>query len=340
MVKAASVTLKQVARRAKVSVATVSRVLNGKGSAQEATRRRVLAAARQLGYVPHYGARSLITRRTDTLGVLLPDLYGEFYSEVIRGIDHAAGRRGYHVLVSNAHADREELSRVLGTMRGRVDGLLLMSPALDGLVLKRFLPGALPVVLLNCRAEGTSFDSITLDNYGGAVAVVEHLYEVGHRRILMVKGPTHNFDALERLRGYRTAMRRRRLYTSARLELAGDFSESSGYQAARLALEMEERPSAIFAANDSMAIGVLSALADAGVRVPEDVGVAGFDDIPVSRFLRPPLTTVRIPIAELGARAVELLLPQLAEGRARSGRREVMEARLIVRDSCGSRPEA
>ena len=340
MAKAVSVTVKQVARRARVSVATVSRVLNGKGSALESTRQRVLKAAQALGYVPHYGARSLITRRTETLGVLLPDLYGEFYSEVIRGIDHAAGRRGFHVLVSSSHSDRAELSAVLGAMRGRVDGLLLMSPALDAVDLRTDLPAAVPVVLLNCRAVGTAYDSVNLDNYRGAAAMVAHLHAVGHRRIALMRGPTDNFDARERLRGYRTALRRLGAYDGPGLELPGDFRESSGYEAARRLLGMAERPTAVFAANDSMAIGLLSALADSGVRVPQDIAVTGFDDIPVSRFLRPPLTTVHVPIAEMGTRAVELLLHQVQEGAARKGRREVMEARLVVRESCGFVPGA
>lgn len=340
MAKAVSVTVKQVARRARVSVATVSRVLNGKGSALETTRQRVLKAARALGYVPHLGARSLITRRTETLGVLLPDLYGEFYSEVIRGIDHAAGRRGYHVLVSSSHSDRVEVSAVLMAMRGRVDGLLLMSPAQDALDLRGDLPASVPVVLLNCRAAGTSYDSVNLDNYAGAVAMVEHLHAVGHRRIALVRGPADNFDARERLRGYRTALRRLGAYAGPELELPGDFRESSGFAAARRLLAMADRPTAVFAANDSMAIGLLSALADSGVRVPQDVAVTGFDDIPVSRFLRPPLTTVHVPIAEMGTRAVEMLLHQVQEGAARKGRRELMEARLVVRESCGFVPGA
>src|SRR4029079_19800604 len=145
-----------------------------------------------------------------------------------------------HVLVSSSHSDRAELSAVLSAMRGRVDGLLLMSPALDAVDLRQDLPAAVPVVLLNCRAAGTAYDSVNLDNYRGAVQVVDHLYAVGHRRIALVRGATDNFDARERLRGYRTALRRLGAYAGPQLELPGDFRESSGFAAARRLLEMAE----------------------------------------------------------------------------------------------------
>ncbi len=333
-----NVTIKQVAQTAKVSVATVSRVLNAKGPARAETRQRVLRAARRLGYVPHGGARSLITRRTDSVGVLLPDLYGEFFSEVIRGIDLAARRAGFHLLVSSSHSDRSEIELVLRAMRGRVDGLIVMSPSVDARTLQANLSDKLPVILLSCRVDGSPFEAINIANYDGAYAMVRHLFGRGHRRIAFVKGAQGNYDAQERLRGYRAAVRLLGAERDEGLELPGNFGEESGYRAARRALDLDPRPSVIFAANDAMAIGALSALREASVSVPDQMALAGFDDIPVSRFLTPPLTTVRVGIAELGARAAERLIELVKRPKPHENRRDRSPITLVVRRSCGAPP--
>lgn len=331
-----SVTIREVAREAGVSVATVSRVLNGKGPIREETRRRVQDVVEKLRYVPHGAARSLITRRTSAVGVLLPDIYSEFFSEVIRGIDSAARASGYHLLVSGSHEDRGEIVALLRAMRGRVDGLIVMSPDIDAQTLQRNLPETLPIVLLNCLVDGGLFDSINIDNYGGAVAMVRHLAGLKHRRIAHITGPPRNYDARERLRGYRDAVRPFSDEIREELEVEGDFTEESGYRAGRRILELPEPPTAIFAGNDSMAIGCLSALAEAGRRVPEDIAVAGFDDIPIARFMTPPLSSVHVSIAQLGARAMERLLLAVGAQNRHERRHETLPATLVVRSSCGA----
>lgn len=334
-----SASIKAVARLAGVSVATVSRVLNDSGPVKEETRRRILEVVESLGYVPHGAARSLTTNQTDTLGVLLPDIYGEFFSELIRGIDSAARRQGYHVLVSGSHEDREEVQAVLRALRGRVDGLILMTPTADMLeALRSVPPVSLPTVLLNCPPGGLPFDSINVDNHGGAMAMVRHLAGLGHRRIAFIQGPPENHDARERRRGYRDAVRELGLAMSPSLELPGDFSEEAGCRAGERLLEREPRPDAVFAANDAMAIGCLHALRQAGVRVPEEMAVAGFDDVPIARFMSPPLTSVGVPIAELGALALERLLDSVRQRGAaeRSPRHEELPPVLVVRGSCGA----
>lgn len=336
-----SASIKEVALKAGVSIATVSRVLNDKGPVAVETRQRILAAIEQLRYVPHGAARSLITNQTDTMGVLLPDLYGEFFSEVIRGIDLAARRSGFHVLISGFHSDRAEIEAVLRALRGRVDGLIVLSPDVDAQSLRRNLPETLPVVLLNTPVEGpvagdgTAFDAINVDNHGGAFAMVRHLAGLGHRRIALIRGPEENADARERLRGYRDALRSLKLERSDALELGGDFSEESGYRAGQRLLTLEPRPAAVFAANDSMAIGCLFALRDAGVRVPGDVALAGFDDIPIARYITPPLSSVHVPIAELGTRAMERLLHAVDRKNGHERRQETVATTLVVRGSCG-----
>jgi LacI family transcriptional regulator len=332
-----SASIKEVALKAGVSIATVSRVLNDKGPVAVETRNRILAAIEQLRYVPHGAARSLITNQTDTIGVLLPDLYGEFFSEVIRGIDLAARRSGFHVLISGFHSDRAEIEAVLRALRGRVDGLIVLSPDVDAQSLRRNLPETLPVVLLNTPVDGdgADFDAINLDNHGGAFAMVRHLAGLGHRRIAFIRGPEENADARERLRGYRDALLSLEIAEEEALELGGDFSEESGYRAGQRLLALTSRPAAVFAANDSMAIGCLFALREAGARVPGDIALAGFDDIPIARYITPSLSSVHVPIAELGTRAMERLLHAVDSKNGHERRQETVATTLVVRGSCG-----
>jgi LacI family transcriptional regulator len=329
------VTIRDVARAASVSVATVSRVLNDSGPVRQDTQRRIRTVVARLHYSPHGAARSLITRRTNTLGVLLPDLYGEFFSELIRGIDSAARERGYHVLVSGSHSDKGEIEAVVRATRGRVDGLIVMSPDLDARALRTNLTGGLPILLLN--GEGRRFDSIRVDNYGGAVAMVRHLIGLGHRRIAHVSGPAGNRDAAERLRGYRDAIRSAPGPARKPLVIEGDFREEAGYRAGISLLERKDPPTAVFAANDSMAIGLLAAFQESGVRVPGDVAVAGFDDIPIARFTTPALSTVRVPISELGSKATRRLLEHLTASNGHAVRHETLATTLIVRESSGGK---
>jgi LacI family transcriptional regulator len=329
------VTIKEVARAAGVSVATVSRVVNDKGPVRDATRRRIRRLVERLRYVPHGAARSLILRKTHTLAVLLPDLFGEFFSELLRGMDLAARRRGYHLLVSGFHGDRAETRAMLGAIRGRVDGLIALSPDLAAAAFRKSLPGGFPVVLLNCDSGKTGYASIRVDNRGGALAMTRHLLGLGHRRLAFIRGPAGNHDAAERLRGFREALAPRAGTRGA--EVPGDFREEAGYAAAKKLLRARARPTAVFAANDAMAIGLLSAFRERRVRVPEDVALAGFDDIPIARFITPPLTTVRVPIAELGARATARLLHALgANGIGNGARQEILPTTLVVRSSCGA----
>ena len=305
------VTIKDVAREAGVSVATVSRVWNDADFVSPETRQRVAEVAARLGYSPHGAARSLITRTTFALGVLLPDLYGEFFSEIIRGIDHVVRAAGYHILVSSSHESKDEIDAALRSMRGRVDGMIIMSSDLEAQRTLRTLQGSFPVVLLNGDAESKAFDTITIENHEGARAMTRHLVARGHRRIAMIAGPERNHDAAERLRGYRTTLTENRIELDESLVVQGDFSELSGHLAVTQLLALESRPTAIFAANDSMAIGALSALRENDLRVPHDMAVAGFDDIPLARYMNPPLSTVHVDISQLGARAAALLLLSL-----------------------------
>ena len=323
-----SATIRDVARAASVSVATVSRTLNGIDSVAEKTRDRVLRAAGELDYVPNSGARALSTRRTDTIGVLLPDLHGEFFSELIRGIDLAARANGLHLLLSSSHGDPAEAAAALRAMRSRVDSIILMLPQGGEDLLFAAGNGAVPMVFLGQAAAKGAHCSLAIDNYAGASAITEHLLASGRRRVAFVAGPADNADAGERLRGYRAAMRRAGLDERV---VDGDFSEQAGRDAARQLLAGQMPPDALFCANDMMAIGALEALKEAGVAVPGDIALAGFDDIPIARYVSPPLTTAAVPIAEIGRQALECCAATIA-GR-KTDQQRTFTPRLVVRAS-------
>lgn len=328
-------TIKDVAKAAGVSVATVSRALNCADNVLPETRQRIQDAAKALRFTPSGAARSLITRRTDTVGALLPDLHGEYFSELIRGIDQAARARGLHLLVSSSHGDADEAAAALRAMNGRVDGLLVMSPHADAHFLERNLPGRLPAVLMNTGAMLPGHASFVIDNFGGAQAMTRHLCDAGRKRVAFIAGPDGNHEAQERLRGYRAGLRtgqRERVFE-------GDFSQESGWLAGRRIAQAKPRPDAVFAANDMMAIGCLAAFNEAGLRVPDDLALAGFDDIPIARYVAPALTTIRVPIAALGAAALEALGKAMEAGPGdAAGPATVMPVELVVRRSSGTGP--
>jgi LacI family transcriptional regulator len=321
-------TIRDVAHRAQVSVASVSRVLNHFESVSEETRARVTAAVDELGYVPHAGARSLSLARTGAIGVVLPNLHGEFFSEIVRGMDQLAARRGYLLLLSNMHAQSGKADAVLRAMRGRVDGLIVMAPHLEDQEFATALPRGTPAVLVNTRAEVRDKPAIRLDNAAGARLVAEHLIAIGRRRIVHISGPLGNIDAEERAEAFRQVLASAKGVQSTIVQ--GDFYEASGRAAVTALIDTGQEFDAVFAGNDMMAIGALETLRERGFKVPEDVAVAGFDDVPLASHLG--LTTVRVRIAELGERAIERLIRML-EGEEDSIGEELHAPELVVRTS-------
>ncbi len=274
-------------------------------------------------------------RRTDAIGLLLPDLFGEFFSEVIRGCDETAQQQHFHLMVSSSHSNRAEIESALRMMRGRVDALVIMSPHIDARALHENLPRALPVVLLNCHVDAEGFDSLNVDNRGGARDMTAHLVGHGRRRVAIIKGTDGNFDAAERLRGYAEALQEAGLAPDRTLEVGGDFSEASGYRAAQQLMSLPVPPAAIFASNDAMAIGALSALRDMGVQIPEQVALAGFDDVPIASYLTPTLTSAGVGIHALGVRAIETVVHAVRAQNGHHKQEIVLPARLNLRESCG-----
>ena len=326
----AEATIRDVARRAQLSVATVSRALNGFENVSEQARERIAAAVEELGYVPHARARSLSLARNNAIGVVLPDLHGEFFSEIVRGMDREASRRGYLLLLSNLHAGGAQAAQALRAMRGRVDGLVVMAPHLPAHELGTALPKGLPSILINTREDSGQHPSIHLDNAGGVRAVVDHLASLGRKRLVHIAGPATNIDAQERESAFRAAVSDHGL---SGVVVVGDFEMESGEAAIRELLKQGTEFDAIFAANDNMAIGALEALRSAGKTVPADVAVVGFDDIPLARHLG--ITTVRVRIAELGERAIQRLVDGFVKD---IGGDELHAPELVIRSTTD--PEA
>lgn len=331
----AHATIHDVAREAGVSVASVSRVLNARDHVRPAMRTRVEEATARLGYVPHAGARSLSLARTGAIGVVLPDLHGEFFSELLRGMDREAGTRGLGLLLTVLH-DGRGLDTLAG-LRGQVDGLVVMAPQLDPAVLAQHMPRGVAALFLNCAA-GDAAARLCIDNRAGAAAIVAHLVAGGAKRIVHVAGPAGNVDAEERRAGAQAAAADAGV---ALCVVEGDFREASGAAAATRIADGTLAGDAIFAANDMMAIGALMTLRRRGIAVPEQVAVAGFDDIPLARLVTPALTTMRIDIAELGARAVARLATRITHARDRAREEasdhaagtEAIVPQLVVRET-------
>jgi LacI family transcriptional regulator len=324
----AHATIRDVAREAAVSIASVSRALNGHSNVHPQTRDHIRSVADRLGYVPHAGARNLSLARSGLIGVILPDLHGEFFSELLRGMDREASDHCLRLLLMVMHGDAQRGVDTLNTLRGSVDGLVVMAPQVSAEDLLGHLPGSMPVILVSCAADASHLPRLGIDNAGASGAMVEHLLATGRRRLVHIAGPEGNVDAEERRRGAEQACARAGVALTV---LPGDFHEASGVAAAERLLADGMPADAIFAANDMMAIGALMTLRRAGVAVPDQVAVAGFDDIPLARLVTPSLTTASVDIAGFGARAVARLAHML-DGRADASA-ELCAARIVVRES-------
>ncbi|MEM6782402.1 MAG: LacI family DNA-binding transcriptional regulator [Bacteroidota bacterium] len=310
-------TIHDVARRAGVSISTVSRVLNQTANVSKRRRARVREAAAALGYSPNPAARSLLGRSSGSLGIVLPYITGEFFSEFLHGIDTVAQEHDLYCFVSSSHRNDGEFAHVLREIGRRADGLLIMATETEAKTLATLLPQGLPIVFVNTppfdqALEGVllhhDHDAIRFDNRGGAYAIAQHVIEQGARRLTVVRGPMRAYDAEERLAGIRAAMGDAGLDVARLTVVQGDYTQEAGYRAGQRIVEQGDRPDAVMACNDLCAIGVLRALREARIRVPDDVMVTGFDDTPLARYVSPPLTSAHVPIRDIGAWAVKRLV--------------------------------
>ncbi len=324
--------IKDVARLAGVSISTVSRVLNDSCPVSEEKRERVLQAAGELGYTPNPAARSLLLRKTGVVGVVLPFATGEFFSEFLSGVDKTTSDNDYFLLISVSHRSETDLQKAVRSFDKRVDGLIVWEPEMIARDVRSLVKSNLPIVFLNTAEWDKTSDAIDFDNFGGILQAVSHLIELGHRDIAFVGGPEPAADARDRRRAYRETLRNHGLAVRPDLEFPGDYTVEAGYRTAKKIAAQTTRPTAVVAGNDQSAFGLLRGLQEAGVSVPDEISLTGFDDIPSSRYINPPLTTVRVPVREMGVLAVDTLVRRIAAPHAKA-RRELLPVELVIRQS-------
>ncbi|QSO47251.1 LacI family DNA-binding transcriptional regulator [Alicyclobacillus mengziensis] len=323
-------TMKDVAKAANVALSTVSLALRNDPKVKESTRRRVLEAAHKLQYRPNGIARDLKTRKTDTICILLHDLGGPFYSELIRGVQDVATSSGYNTIASGSLGGRNGSAVKLLSER-RVDGVIVLAPDVDDEVIVQSAGADLPVVVLDRELTDEFVYSVRVDNEQGGYQVTRHLLEVGNRRVVFVSGPADSLDAEHRYRGYVKAMNEFSAPVSKRFDYNGQFTEQGGYTVGKVMSALPELPDAVFASNDEMALGILRAFEEKGIRVPDDVALAGFDNIRIAEYVRPSLTTVQQPMYEMGAVAAQLLFQALSGSKTLGSVR--LATNLVVRQS-------
>jgi len=328
----------KVASKAGVSIATVSRALNGSTLVKQGTKERILKAVEELNYIPNPIGRSLAKQSTETIGVVLPDLVGEFFMDFIHSIDEEAYKQNWHVLISSSHSQRNIIETLIELMgSGRVDGVILMAPQIQNEVSEIIQKSKTPVVLVNTCENFDKIDQIKINNFQGSFDIVEHFIKVHeYKKIGIINGPKGNCDAEERLSGYLSALKKYKVPKDSSLIMNGNFDVESGVLGFTTLMNQQVKPEAIFATNDMMAVGAYEAAKELGYKIPNDIAIAGFDDIYLSQFLSPRLTTVHVPISDLGSKAVEYFLDRInKKGGNGKVNFEVLPTVLVIGGSCG-----
>ncbi|CAN5594178.1 LacI family DNA-binding transcriptional regulator [soil metagenome] len=329
-------TLNDVAERAGVSVSTVSRVLSNQGEKyriRQETEDRILTAAKELKYRANHLARGLRLSKTNTIGVLAPDISNPFFAHIIKRIQSAAHELGYSIVVCNTDESLDlEVEQVNLLYRKRVDGLIAMPVGLHYEHFSDWMEKGLGLVLLDRCFDSLDASSVTVDNYKGAFEAVTYLADQGHERIAMIQGLQGTYTNTARIRGFRDALDKRGIEIDERLIVGGDFRRENGYVETKLLLNLPDPPTAIFGMSDLITLGVLEALAEEGLRIPEDLSLISFDDFDFAPFLRSPLTVVRQPKEMMGELAVKLLVDHIV-GTQREPRRVMLQPKLLIRAS-------
>lgn len=328
-----TVRLEDIAKMAGVSPMTVSRVLTGKAGVSASTRAKVLEAVENSGYVPNVNARALAGSQTRVLGMIVPDFSTQYISELARGAGNAAVQAGYELVLYTTSSYSQRTYRHLTLhSRGLIDGLVVVLPEVSDAQLDQLKSMGLHVVIVDPRHELPRFPSVHADNYRGARLMMDHLVALGHQRIGFITGRTDTVASFERLKGYREGLQLHGLKVDDSLIIQGNFLQTEGVVAAKALMAVAEPPTAIFASNDMMALGAMDAVRDLGYRIPEDISIGGFDDIPMASHLCPALTTVRQPLFDMGATAARMIINMLS-GIDIPAQHVELRTELVVRNS-------
>lgn len=329
-----SVTIKTIAEKAGVSKATVSYVINNKAGVGEETREKVLKIIDDLNYKPNSVARGLAGQSTEMIGLIIPDITDMFYADIIRGVELVANKLDYTINLCTTHGEEAKEKKMLEYFSsGRVDGIILMVYGVDNKLLVELKERRIPFVLIDYSQNQDQFCNIVIDNYWGGYKAADYLIGLNHKKIAYIHGIKDNIDDQKRFSGFKEAMAENDLMINKKYIEYGAYTRKGGYQAAKELLSRAELPTAVFAANDQMAIGVINAIQEEGLSVPEDISVIGFDDIEASRLMSPGLTTIRQPTYEMGKLAAEKIFSELKD--EESCKENInLKAKLVIRESC------
>lgn len=334
-----SITSHDIAREVGVSQSTVSRALRGDPRVDPATAARIARVAERRGYRPNATARSLVTRRTRTIAVVVADIKNPFYPELVEALHEALGRSGYRMVLVNERTDTRGQAGLAELYRGGgADGALFVSVTIEPRVAALVTKSPVPSVLLNRDVDGADVDRVMADNPGGATQVAELLHGMGHRRIAFIAGPANTSTSRDREAGFSNALRQRGAPLDAELRRVGEFTHRSGYQWATDLLDRPGRPTAIFCANDVVAFGALDAARNLGIDVPGSVSIVGFDDVPMASWGAFSLTTVRQPLTDMARDAARILIERIEGREDRERQRLVFPTHLVQRSSTGPPP--
>lgn len=333
-------TMKEIAERAQVSLGTVSNVVNGTTPVREHLRERVLEAIRSLGYQPSQLARGLRRNSTNMLGMVIPDITNPFFPGVVRGVEDVAFKGSYRVVLCNTDNDPAKEQAYLDELRSyRPAGLLVIPAAESNLSAELGLPtpSSVAVVCIDRRPADWKGDAVMVANEEGAFQATEHLLKMGHTRLATICGPSHLTNATERLAGFRKAIAKQGIRIAPEYIQEAKFDRESGYRSAMLLLRMLPRPTAIFAANDLLALGALLATRELGLNCPKDISIIGFDNLDLGMFTDPALSSVHQPGYQMGARAARLILERI-KGKKGRAQQIVLPTELKVRNSVAPPP--
>jgi len=316
-----------------VSTSTASRAMNHNSAISEEVRRRVLRAAQETNYIPNSLARGLALKRSHLIGLVVPSIANPFFAEIARGAHDAAYEKGYVVTLCDTQRSKGREELFTNTLlQSRVDGVIVSGGVMSAENMQILKQQNLPVVLAGRRSSGSGESGVTVDNVAVGHEAAEYIIAKGHEKVVYLSGPPDSPASKDRQRGYTDAMEAHRLTPAV---VRGDFSMECGFHEAARIAGAKARPTAVFAANDMLAIGLIMGLVNLGLKVPEDIAVVGCDDIPMGALIKPSLTTVRVPMYDIGSRAMELLLGSLEGEGKRPAESILLDCQLVVRESAG-----
>ncbi|MGB9680444.1 MAG: LacI family DNA-binding transcriptional regulator [Thermoanaerobacteraceae bacterium] len=333
-----AVTIKDIAKLANVSITTVSRVINNKTEGvSEETRERILQLVKEYEYQPNAIARGLVTKKTKTLGLIIPDITNPFFPDIARGVEDSAHIYGYNVFLCNTDDNLDKESEYINALKEKyVDGIIFTSSSIPKQEhIKELIKTGIPIVIMDRRIESEDIYGVFLDNYEGGYIATKHLIDLGHKKIGCITGPLYSKSARERLEGYKECLIENGFEYDESVVFEGDYKINSGITGSEKLLNLHKKISAIFACNDLMAYGAYKTIRSRGYKIPDDISIVGFDDIQLSQILEPQLTTIRQPAYDMGLTATRMLI-KLIEGEKLNRKIINFKPKLIIRQSTGS----